>query len=120
MKAESIIHEIETVKDGLAEQAGGDLGRFLDQLDGWLQAHPHAGPVVKSPADLELRLRHREATEPPQPPPESYRVYDPVISEVHRTRERFFREGKNVPLVAKEERSEGSSALREEPDKTKK
>jgi hypothetical protein len=120
MKAEPIIREVEAVKDRLAEHAGGDLQRFLDQMDGWLQAHPHTGPVVKSPGDLELRLRHREATEPPQPPPEPYRVYDPVIAEVHRIREKFSREGKNVPLVATNEGLEGSSALREEPNKTKK
>jgi hypothetical protein len=120
MKAEPIIREIEAVKNCLVEQAGSDLQRFLDQMDGWLQVHPHAGPVVKSPGDLESRLRHREATEPPQPQPEPYRVYDPVIAAVHRTREKFSRADNNVRLVAKDDGLGGSSALREEPNKTKK
>jgi hypothetical protein len=103
MKAEAIIQEIETVKDRLAEQAGGDLRQFLDQMDTWLAEHPHAGPAVNSPEELQARLRQREATEPPPPPAEPYRVYDPIIAEIHRIREQLYRERDKVPLILKEE-----------------
>lgn len=103
MKAEPIFQEVEAVKDRLAEQAGGDLWRFLDQMDVWLAQHPHAGPVVNSPEELQVRLRHREATEPPPPPAEPYRVYDPIIAEVHRIREQLYRERESAPLILKDE-----------------
>jgi hypothetical protein len=103
MKADPIIQEVEAVKDRLAEQAGGDLRRFLDQMEEWQAAHPHAGPVVNSPEELQARLRHREATEPPPPPAEPYRVYDPIIAEVHRIRERLCLERENAPLILKDE-----------------
>jgi len=103
MKAEPFLQEVEAVKDRLAEQAGGDLRRFLDEMDTWLAKHPHAGPVVNSPEELQARLRQREATEPPPPPAEPYRVYDPIIAEVHRIREQLRREGEKAPLVLKDE-----------------
>src|SRR2546426_5152384 len=99
MKAEPILREVEAVKDRLSEQAGGDMRRFLDQMDAWLQQHPHPGPVVKSPEELQARLRHREATEPPQPPPEPYKIYDPIIAEVHKTREKLYRDRKDGTLT---------------------
>jgi hypothetical protein len=99
MKAEPILQEIEAVKDRLAAQAGNDLRRFLDQMDIWLAEHPHAGPVVNSPAELQARLRHREGTEPPPPPTEPYRLYDPIMAEAHRDRERLYSEGIDAPLV---------------------
>ena len=103
MKADQVFQEIESVKDGLAAQAKGDVRRFLDQMDGWLEEHPHAGPVVNSPTELQARLRQREATEPPSIPSEPYKVYDPIIAEVHRTRERLYREQKDAPLILKDE-----------------
>ena len=102
MKVEPIIQEIEAVKDRLAEQAGGELRRFLDQMDTWLAEHPHAGPVVNSPEELQARLRHRESTEPPPPPAEPYRVYDPIIAELHRIREQLYRERENAPVTLKD------------------
>jgi hypothetical protein len=107
MKADPIIEEVERVKDRLSEQAG-DLVQFLNDMDAWLQSHPHSGPVVNSPEELETRVRHREATEKPLPPAEPYRIYDPIIAEVHRTREQPYRE-----------RKETAYALREEPQKKK-
>jgi len=103
MKADPIIQEVEAVKDGLAEQAGSDLQRFLDQMDAWQAEHPHAGPVVNSPQELQARLRQREATEPPPPPAEPYRVYDPIIAEIRRIREQLNRERENAPLLLKDQ-----------------
>ncbi len=103
MKADPILQEVEAVKDRLAEQAGSDLQRFLDQMDAWLAEHPHSGPVVNSPEELQARLRRREATEPPPPPAEPYRVYDPVIAEVHRIREQLYRERQTAPLILKDQ-----------------
>jgi hypothetical protein len=103
MKADPIIAEIEAVKDRLAQQAGNDLGRFLDQMDAWQTEHPHTGPVVNSPEELQARLRHREATEPPPPLAEPYRVHDPVIAEIHRIREQLYRERENASLILKDE-----------------
>src|SRR2546426_2802138 len=102
MKAEPILREVEAVKDRLSEQAGGDMRRFLDQMDTWLQQHPHAGPVVRSPEELQARLRHREATEPSPPPPKPYRVYDPIIAEIHRTREKLHGERENLLILQEE------------------
>ena len=77
MKAEPIIREAEAVKERLAE-------------------HPHPGPSVGSPDELQERLRHREATEPP-PPGGPYRNHDPIIAEVHRIREKLYREREAAP-----------------------
>jgi len=108
MKADPIIEEVERVKDRLSEQAG-DLAQFFNDMDAWLQSHPHSGPVVNSPEELETRVRHREATEKPLPPAEPYRIYDPIIADVHQTREQLY-----------PEQRETSCALREEPRKEKK
>ena len=67
MKAEPILQELEAVKEQLAAEAGGVTRRFFDQMEAWLMEHPHAGPVVNSPEELQARLRAREATEPPPP-----------------------------------------------------
>jgi hypothetical protein len=91
MKIEPILQEIEDVKDRLSEQSG-DLAQFLAQMDERSKKHPHSGPVVNSPEELEARLRHREATEKPLPPMKVYRVHDPIVAEIHRTREKLYRE----------------------------
>ena len=103
MKAEPILQELEAVKERLAAEANGDTRRFLEQMEAWLEEHPHAGPVVNSPEELQARLRAREATGPPPPPGKPYRVYDPIIAEVHRTREKLHREGKTAPLILEDE-----------------
>lgn len=103
MKAETILLELEAVKERLAAEAGGDTLRFLDQMEAWATEHPHAGPVVNSPEELQARLRQREATEPPPPQGKPYRVYDPIIAEVHRTREKLYREQQTESLVLKDE-----------------
>jgi hypothetical protein len=103
MKAETILLELEAVKERLAVEAGGDSRRFLDQMEAWMVEHPHAGPVVNSPEELQARLRAREAAEPPPPRVKPYRVYDPIIAELHRTREKLYREGKTAPLILKDE-----------------
>jgi hypothetical protein len=82
MKAEPILQEVEAVKERLAALAGGDTQRFLEQMDAWLEEHPHAGPVVNSVEELQARIRAREATEPSPPPGEPYKVYDPIIAEI--------------------------------------
>ena len=103
MKAEPMLEEIEAVKERLAAEAGGDTLRFLDQMDAWLNAHPHRGPAVNSPEELLARVRLREASEPPPPPGEPYRIYDPIIAEIHRTREKLWREREAESLVLREE-----------------
>jgi len=106
MKVEPMLEEIETIKAGLADGAGGDSRRFLEQMDAWLDAHPHAGPVVNSPEELQARVRLREANEPPPEPGEPYRIYDPIIAEIHRIRADLSRE-----------RDCASPILREDPPK---
>jgi hypothetical protein len=56
------------------------------------RGHPHAGPVVNSDEELQARIQAREATEQASLPVEPYKVYDPVIAEVHRIREQLARE----------------------------
>lgn len=103
MKAEPILQELEAAKERLATEAGSDSRRFLEEMDAWLEEHPHAGPMVNSPEELQARLRAREATEPPPPRGKPYRVHDPIIAEVHRTREALDRERKTAPLILKDE-----------------
>jgi hypothetical protein len=103
MKAEPILLELEAVKEKLAEEAGGDTRRFLDQMEAWAVAHPHAGPVVNSSGELQARLRSREAAEPPPPKGKPYRVHDPIIAEVHRIREALYREQQAEALILKDE-----------------
>jgi len=92
MKAEPILQELEAVKERLAAQADGDTQRFLDQIDAWLVEHPHTGPVVNSLEKLQARIHAREAAEPAPLPGEPYKVYDPIIAEIHRIREQLARE----------------------------
>ena len=103
MKAEPMLQELEAVKEQLAAEAGGDTRRFLDQMEAWLVEHPHAGPMVNSPEELQARLRAREAAEPPPPRRKPYRVYDPIIAEVHRARAVVYRQWKAGTLVLKDE-----------------
>jgi hypothetical protein len=118
MKAEPLVQEIENVKDCLSEQAA-DVAHFSRQMNAWLEKHPHEGPVVHSPEELAARVRHREATEKPLPPMKLYRVHDPIVAEIHRTREKLYREkskrsGNRVLELPDEEIS---YVLREEPRK---
>ena len=106
MKAEPILQELEAVKERLAAQADGDTQRFLDQIDAWLVEHPHAGPVVNSLEELQARIHAREAAEPAPLPGEPYKVYDPIIAEVHRIREQ---------LASEREPSSSGLALKDEP-----
>ena len=103
MKTELILQELEIVKAQLAAAAHGDSRRFLDQMDAWLAEHPHAGPVVNSPAELQSRLRTREAAEPSRPRGEPYVIHDPIIAEIHRTREALYREQNSEALVLMDE-----------------
>jgi hypothetical protein len=103
MKAEPMLQELEAVKEQLAAEVGGDTRRFLDQMEAWSVEHPHAGPVVNSPGELQARLRAREAAEPPPPKSKPYRVHDPIIAEVHRARAVVYRQWKAGTLVLKDE-----------------
>jgi len=103
MKAEPILQELEAVKEQLAAEAGGDTRRFLDQMEAWRVEHPHTGPVVNSPEELQARLRAREAAEPPPPKGKPYRVYDPIIAEVHRNRAALYRQRKAETMILKDE-----------------
>jgi hypothetical protein len=103
MKAEPILLELEAVKERLAAEANGDTRLFLDQMESWLTEHPHSGPLVNSPEELQVRLRTREATEPPMPTGKPYRVHDPIIAEVHRNRAALDRERQGEALILKDE-----------------
>jgi hypothetical protein len=103
MKTEPMLQELEAVKERLAREANGDTRLFFEQLDAWLEKHPHAGPGLNSPAELQARLRTREATEPPPPPARPYRVHDPIIAEVHRVRNRLQRGRETEALILKDE-----------------
>ena len=103
MKADPILQELEVVKEQLAAEANGDTRRFLDQMDSWLAEHPHAGPVVNAPEELQARVRAREANEPPPPRGKPYLVHDPIIAEIHRNREALYREREIEALVLKDE-----------------
>jgi len=103
MKAEPILQELESIKERLAIQANGETQRFLEQMETWLEQHPHAGPVVTSPDELQARLRPRQATETPPPAGAPYKVYDPIIAEIHRIREQLCREPESAPLTLKDE-----------------
>jgi hypothetical protein len=109
MKTDSILLELEAVKDNFAAQANGDTRRFLDQMDAWLAEHPHAGPVVNSPEELQARLRAR-AAEPLPPKGKPYRVHDPIIAEVRRNREALYFERQAEALVLKDEPPQKKSA----------
>jgi hypothetical protein len=102
LKAEPILLELEAVKERLAAEAGGDSRRFLDQMEAWMVEHPHAGPVVNSPEELQARLRAREVTEPPPPQDKPYRVHNPIIAGLHRTREKLQREQQAETLILKD------------------
>ena len=102
MKTEPILQELEAVKAQLAAAARGDSRRFLDQMDAWLAEHPHAGPVVNSSAELQSRVRVREAVEPP-PRGEPYVVHDSIIAEIHRTRAALYQESHTEAFVLKDE-----------------
>jgi hypothetical protein len=110
MKTDSILLELEAVKENFAAQANGDTRRFLDQMEAWMVAHPHAGPVVKSPEELQARLRAREAAEPPPPKGKPYRVHDPIIAEAHRNRAALYRERQDETLALKDEPPKKKSA----------
>ena len=103
MKAEPILQDLEAVKERLAAQSGGDTRRFLDQMEAWLDAHPHPGSMLNTPQQLQARLRAREAAEPPPPPGEPYRVHNPIIAELHRIREQLSREPEASGLILKDE-----------------
>jgi hypothetical protein len=103
MKADPILQALEAVKARLAAEAGDDAQRFLEQMEEWLVEHPHAGPVVNSPVELQARLRAREAAELPPPQGKPYRIHDPIIAELHRTRAALARERQAGTLVLKDE-----------------
>ena len=103
MKAEPILQDLEAVKERLTAQSGGHTRRFLDQMETWLDEHPHSGPIVHSPEQLRTRLRAREATEPPRPPSEPYRVHNPIIAELHRIREQLSRAPEASGLILKDQ-----------------
>jgi hypothetical protein len=52
---------------------------------------------------LQVRLRAREVREPLPPPVRPYRVKDPILAGVHRTRAALYREKNAEPLVLKDE-----------------
>ena len=90
------------MKEQLAAEANGDTRRFLDQMDSWLAEHPHGGPVVNSPEELQARTHARAHAKPPNRG-KPYLVHDPIIAEIHRTREALYREREAETLVLKDE-----------------
>ena len=109
MKTDAILLELEAAKENFAAQANGDTRRFLDQMEAWAVAHPHAGPVVNSPEELQARL-HLRAGEPLPPKGRPYRVHDPIIAEVHRARAASYEQLQTGALVLKDEPPQKKSA----------
>jgi len=103
MKAEPILLELEAVKERFAMKAQDDTRRFLDQMEAWAVEHPHAGPAVNSPEELQARLRAREAAEPQPQRGKPYLVHDPIIAEVRRNREALYRERQTEAFILKDE-----------------
>lgn len=103
MKTEPILRELEAVKERLAADATGESHGFLDQMESWLERHPHTGPVANSPEELQARLRARETNEPAPLPARPYRVHNSIIAEIHRTRAALYREKTTGPLILKDE-----------------
>jgi len=103
MKTEPILRELEAVKEQFAAEAAGDSRCFLDQMESWLERHPHAGPMVNSPDELQSRLRAREASASLPPPAKPYRVRDAVIAEVHQTRKTLYQKMETEGLILKDE-----------------
>lgn len=99
MKTESILRELEATKERLADAAESGIREFLDQVDAWLAKHPHPGPVIDSPAELQVRVAHRTRNEPVPPPAPPYRVRDPIIAEIHRIRQQLFEERERDPAT---------------------
>ncbi len=58
-----LLEEIWEIKDRLAAEAGNDMHVFCEQLRAWSAAHPHSGPVAKSPAELRALLAKKEEAE---------------------------------------------------------
>jgi len=103
MKTETILRDLETVKERLAAEAGDDSRRFLDQMDAWLEQHPHAGAMINSPEELQARLRSRGTSEPVPPPAPPYRVHNPIIAGIHRIRDSISHAKMADPLIMKDE-----------------
>ena len=105
MKSNPILEEVWRIKDELAREAGYNVHRLCENTRKWAESHPHSGPVVNSLSELQARIQAREATEPAPLPGEPYKVYDPVIAEVHRIREQLTRERETAStgLTLKEE-----------------
>jgi hypothetical protein len=59
--------------------------------------------LENSPEKLQARLRAREDTEPPPTQGKPYRVHDPIIAGLHRTREKLQRERQAETLVLNNE-----------------
>jgi hypothetical protein len=109
MKADEILEELYEVKTKLSRESRGDAGAFLDDLEAWLLAHPQPGSVVESPEAWATMRQSSIGHDSHLPPQKPYRIYDPIIAEIHRHRAK--RSG---------ERKGGSNAiaalkLREEP-----
>jgi len=58
---------------------------------------------VNSPEELQERLRAPGTNAPLPAPANPYRVHDPIIAGIHRTRAALYREKKTAPLILKEE-----------------
>jgi len=102
MKAEPLLQEIEATKERLNVQARGDTRQFLNQMVEWLAEHPHPGPVVNSPAEWKVRLQEKETDETPRTAEKPYRIYDPIIAEIHRFRAASSHERSARPAVLHE------------------
>ena len=63
MTTDPILEELWRIKDDLAREAGYDVHRLCENVRSWAAAHPHAGPVVKNPAELRALLAKKEAEE---------------------------------------------------------
>lgn len=68
MKPNPILEEVWRVKDELAREAGGDVHRLCEKTRQWAAAHPHPGPVARSPEELRQLLAEAERQRAAQAP----------------------------------------------------
>jgi hypothetical protein len=60
MKSNPILDEVWQIKDQLAAEAGYNIDRFFDNLRKWEAEHPHPGPMVKSPEELDQLIAEKD------------------------------------------------------------
>jgi hypothetical protein len=105
MKAEPILAETYRIKEMLALKAGNSIPQLCEQIEKSMSLHPVSTPEVHSAEELAALVIREEPARLAAIPPEcmaTYRVYDPIIAEIHRIREQLSRERLTSSLILKD------------------